>query len=651
MTTTGSRVSKLQSLHDAIAAHVRPGMHINFASTPSRSNAAVLALSKQFRGRDPRFVISATGFHSLAHMLPILGLGRKYIACFMGDNYPVPRPNVLYQNLLAQGADIELWSLWSYVTALRAGAMGQQHALTSSLCGTTMGHDLAARGMFRELPPTSPQSTAEPRTSGLVTAMRADVTFVHGLIGDEDGNVVFSPPHSEGFWGAIGAKVGVIATVERIVDRKTCHRFSDAMKIPPHRVLAVCEAPFGAHPQPLYAAARFRHTGYIDDFAHYEKWRLLASSPTDFQLFEEQVLDSADIAQSYRDWVGPHRLQALADAAKDIQQEIDHRRGSTESGSKIPVSTEAYSSSKWRVSARPGASLIATPRADHSDPPQSNRTMRDDASGPPPPLGPTASMVSSRPDAPARANEILLVLAARAIVARVRARKYPVILAGIGHAFLAARMAKLWLEEVGIDVKVMVETGLFDLECGPQADEFLLSYRNTALARRHSGVEDILGTLTCGADNGCLGVIGAAQIDHHGNLNSTRVENKMLVGSGGANDIATSAAEVVVLTRCTKGRLVKAVDFVTSPGHAVRTVATDLCTFSRRSEGGDWIIDHIYAAHGGRPPSFALDVIKNSCDWTAAESPDPEYAPLISTAEMATVHSLDPQGIHWRRHS
>src|SRR5207247_858073 len=123
-----------------------------------------------------------------------------------------------------------------------------------------------------------------------------------------------------------------------------------------------------------------------------------------------------------------------------------------------------------------------------------------------------------------------------------------------------------WLNEAGIDVRVMVETGLFDVECGAAADEFLLSYRTIALAKRLSSIEDVLGTLTCGAGNRCLGVLGAAQVDPSGSVNSTKIGDKLLVGSGGANDIAAGADEIVVLTRCADTRLVPKVDYVTSSG-------------------------------------------------------------------------------------
>src|SRR5437764_965857 len=116
-------MSKCISLVDAVRTYVRPAMHLNFASTPSRSNAAVREVARCFQGTSPGFILSATGFHSTAHLLALLRLGKRYISCFFGDNYPIPRPNPLYTQLLQEGVELEHWSLWSYVTALRAGAL------------------------------------------------------------------------------------------------------------------------------------------------------------------------------------------------------------------------------------------------------------------------------------------------------------------------------------------------------------------------------------------------------------------------------------------------------------------------------------------------------------------------------------------------
>jgi glutaconate CoA-transferase subunit B len=69
-----------------------------------------------------------------------------------------------------------------------------------------------------------------------------------------------------------------------------------------------------------------------------------------------------------------------------------------------------------------------------------------------------------------------------------------------------------------------------------------------------------------------VGFIGGAQIDQHGNLNTTAIgpydrPAVRLPGSGGANDIISLCGEVIVLTVHEPRRFVPRVDFVTSPGY------------------------------------------------------------------------------------
>ncbi len=70
-------------------------------------------------------------------------------------------------------------------------------------------------------------------------------------------------------------------------------------------------------------------------------------------------------------------------------------------------------------------------------------------------------------------------------------------------------------------------------------------------------------------------MLGGAQIDKHGNLNSTAIFGKgdyykpaiRLPGSGGANDIASSAKRTIIMMRQEKRRFVERVDYITSPGY------------------------------------------------------------------------------------
>ncbi|HZH03453.1 MAG TPA: CoA-transferase, partial [Myxococcaceae bacterium] len=190
---TATPESKAMPLGRAVRAFVRAGMHLNFASTPGRSNASVRELARAFVGTSPEFDLSATGFHSLLHLLGLLELGRRYIACFFGDNCPVPKPNPLYTRLRERGAQLEFWSVGSYVASLRAGALGLPYGLVTSLSGSDLGRELAEAGRYRELP--DPEGGGTPL--GLVTPMRPDVTFLHALAGDAQGRVLCSAPFSE----------------------------------------------------------------------------------------------------------------------------------------------------------------------------------------------------------------------------------------------------------------------------------------------------------------------------------------------------------------------------------------------------------------------------------------------------------------------
>lgn len=528
-------------------------MHLHFASTPSRSNASILEVARQFRDRGPGFTLSTSGFHSLAHLLVRLRLGTKYIACFFGDNYPAPRPNALYQGLWAsQPGSMQLWSLLSYVEALRAGALGHPFAVTRSLAGTDTGRDLQDCGQFTEL--------RDPHV-GLVRAMRPDITFVHALMGDAMGNVVVSAPSCEGFWAANGARKGVVVTVEKIVPSADLGAHRDSMPIARSHVLAMCLAPRGAHPQPLYAMPRFGSDGYADDFVHYRLWRELATDDALFAAFQRAVLEADDGAEAYAAYVA--RV-----AAGDIQ---------------IPAKRD--------------------PEAQ---------------------------------DGP----DVMLILAARGICERVKTHGYRTVLAGIGRSFAAARLAKSWLLRQQIDVDIVVETGLVGIACGAEGHPFLLSHRNMAQSAGLSNAEDALGLRACGADNRCLGVIGAAQVDALGNVNSTlSPQGRFLVGSGGANDIAAAAREVMVLAACHSDRLVDKVHYVTSAGTQVAQIITDRCVLSRTARG-PWQISQIYGAVSAAARAQALADIRAACPWKLGEDTSDLFAAALSTDEQHDIEAL-----------
>jgi glutaconate CoA-transferase subunit B len=75
--------------------------------------------------------------------------------------------------------------------------------------------------------------------------------------------------------------------------------------------------------------------------------------------------------------------------------------------------------------------------------------------------------------------------------------------------------------------------------------------------------------------------LGAAQIDRHGNINTTVIGDyaqpkTRLPGSGGACEIALNVKHVFVIVRQSKRSFVDRLDFTTSVGDRVAVVVTDL---------------------------------------------------------------------------
>jgi glutaconate CoA-transferase subunit B len=68
-----------------------------------------------------------------------------------------------------------------------------------------------------------------------------------------------------------------------------------------------------------------------------------------------------------------------------------------------------------------------------------------------------------------------------------------------------------------------------------------------------------------------IGFVGAAQIDSYGNINTSYIgefENPKtrLPGSGGGNDIVSSAKRIVIMMTHEKRKMVQKLDYLTSPG-------------------------------------------------------------------------------------
>ena len=154
-----------------------------------------------------------------------------------------------------------------------------------------------------------------------------------------------------------------------------------------------------------------------------------------------------------------------------------------------------------------------------------------------------------------------------------------------------------------------------------------------------------------------LGFLGAAEVDRHGNLNSTEVRNASgglirLPGSGGACDIAALARRYVALLSHEKERLPARVHYITSPGYGPWRAS------GRLAQGGPAAVITTKAVlrfspegeaflHSYHPGITVEDIVANT-GWPLQVSPQVHETPHPKKKELRVIRSYDPDHF-WTR--
>jgi acyl CoA:acetate/3-ketoacid CoA transferase beta subunit len=403
---------------------------------------------------------------------------------------------------------------------------------------------------------------------GLLAPLVPDVTLVHGAVADEEGNVALSEPLLEGTWGAWAARRGVIATVERVVD--SLDGVGHRTKIPAHRVLAVVEAPFGAHPGGLYAPG-LPVSSYGEDIAFWTEAR--AATRGDFDAWARKWVREPATHEEYLDRLGADRRAWLT-------------------GRTDPMS--------WRADAE-------------------------------------AHPVDA--DEPPSAWEQAAAYGAREVLAEVQVTDADAVLAGAGVANLAAWAAVARAGQAGHRVKLTAELGLWGYTPTP-ADPYIFNHRVFPGTPLLADASTVLGMVVGGPGTRTVGCLGAAQVDRHGNLNSTTIPGgPFLVGSGGANDVASRATSCVVVSLARPERLVESVGYVTSPGERMTRIVTDRGVL-RRVDG---VLRVAAVPSGVGPVAERVRALTDVCGWDVETVRQVEELDPVTHDEVMDLRRYDPE--------
>jgi glutaconate CoA-transferase subunit B len=139
-----------------------------------------------------------------------------------------------------------------------------------------------------------------------------------------------------------------------------------------------------------------------------------------------------------------------------------------------------------------------------------------------------------------------------------------------------------------------------------------------------------------------VGFLGAAQIDCHGNLNSTVIgdydePSVRLPGGGGAPEIATSVREVFVMLRQTPRAFVERLDFRSSSGERVEVVVTDLGVLEPRGPERELTLTHVH-------PGVGVDDVRTATGWPLHVADEVRETRAPDPRELAALRALQHRG-------
>jgi glutaconate CoA-transferase, subunit B len=245
------------------------------------------------------------------------------------------------------------------------------------------------------------------------------------------------------------------------------------------------------------------------------------------------------------------------------------------------------------------------------------------------------------------ASELLAVMASRVL------RDDTTVFAGVGVPLLAAALAQ---QRQAPQLTMVIEGGII----GPRIKPGRLPVSTNEMRAGHRAqmLPGITDTFLF-AQRGFLdyGFMGGAQIDQHGNVNTSVLGTDYwkpkvrLPGTGGANDIASLCKEVIIVTAHERRRFVPKVDFVTSPAWldggesrrraglffgGVSRVVTTLGIFGFDPETRRMRVEALH-------PGVTRTQVQDQTGFPLLDADEITETPPPSADELEMLRALDPE--------
>lgn len=247
-------------------------------------------------------------------------------------------------------------------------------------------------------------------------------------------------------------------------------------------------------------------------------------------------------------------------------------------------------------------------------------------------------------------QELMVAAAAREI------RDKEVVFVGVGIPCLGALVAKLTHAP---NTVLVVESGCI----GPTPYRLILGIGDNSCVENAISVTSLWRAFS-DQQRGYfdLGMLSGAQVDKYGNLNSTAIfgdgdyyrPKVRLPGSGGANDIASSARRTLIMMTQEKRRFLEKVDFITSPGYidgpgsrekyglvggGPAIIISNMAVFRFDPQTKEAYLDSIH-------PGVSVEDVKKEVSWDLKVSPQLKETMPPTRHEVELIRILDEQKIY-----
>jgi len=247
------------------------------------------------------------------------------------------------------------------------------------------------------------------------------------------------------------------------------------------------------------------------------------------------------------------------------------------------------------------------------------------------------------------ASEMMIAVATRML------KGARTVFVGVGLPNIACNLARI---TVAPDMEMIYESGVY----GARPERLPLSIGDPTLVSGAVSVVSMADLFGLYLQRGLveIALLGGAQIDKYGNLNSSVIGDyakpkTRLPGSGGACEIATNAQRTFMIMRLKRRAFVEKLDFITSPGHlsggdsrsrlglpgkGPEIVITDRAILNFDNADREMQLSALY-------PGISEKDVRAETGWDLRRAPMIEEVSPPSPEELRLIRQeLDPNGMY-----